>query len=101
MMDSSPLYDEPVHPTTTLKVMDYSRFSKPPNSRTLRPTRYYHIDFGESRQYDPESGPPRREVHRGGDHTVPEFRTQQPYNPFPGDVYCVGNVIRQNFTHVR
>ncbi|EAU86555.1 other/AgaK1 protein kinase [Coprinopsis cinerea okayama7 len=63
-------------------------------------TRYYLIDFGLSRCYDLGSSP--LEIHHEGtDFSVPEFSTLQPYDPFPVDVYCLGNFLRHEFLETR
>lgn len=100
MVDFSPLYDEPVHPACPTMRLDFSGRSKRPRSRTLRPVKYYHIDFGHACRYNPEDGDPQIPVGYGGDHSVPEFATQDSCNPFFVDVYRAGNMIRANFIEV-
>lgn len=51
MMDSLHLYDEPIHVTDSEMKRDYSGEAKSPRSRTIRPVKYYHIDFGNARVY--------------------------------------------------
>ncbi|CCM03897.1 uncharacterized protein FIBRA_06048 [Fibroporia radiculosa] len=97
MMDPRPLFPEMYHP----RLIDWSRDLTHPakhHTRTARPTKYYFIDFGLSRRYDPASGPPREVPIHGGDRSVPEFRnSNEPVDPFPTDVYYVGNLIREDF----
>ena len=70
-------------------------------TRTQRPPKYYFIDFGISRRYDPADGPPLELPIEGGDKTVPEFKASHgPCDPFPTDVYYLGNLIRQEFLEV-
>ncbi|TFK74336.1 hypothetical protein BDN72DRAFT_955945 [Pluteus cervinus] len=65
-------------------------------TRTQRPTKYYLIDFGLSRRYDPSDTNPREEPIYGGDKTVPEFDTnKEAFNPFQTDIYYMGNTIRR------
>jgi len=67
-------------------------------TRTARPSKYFFIDFGISRKYKPEDGPPRELPIEGGDRTVPEFKTATgPVDPFPTDIYYLGNLIREDF----
>ncbi|KAL0952417.1 hypothetical protein HGRIS_006691 [Hohenbuehelia grisea] len=98
MMDASSLFLDEYHPYKLQRKLDLSgpaRYS----TRTQTPVKYYLTDFGLSRKYDPEAGPPREIPIRGGDKTVPEFQKPlDPCDPFPTDVYYVGNLIRQNFT---
>lgn len=100
MMDPSPLYDEKVHPVDHHMRRDFTGRAKEPHTRTLRPVKYYHVDFGHACRYDLSKGAASEPVGYGGDQTVPEFKTQERCDPFPVDVYRVGNLIRQNFTHV-
>lgn len=106
MMDHVPLYGEPPHPACEYMKLDFSDFVVKPRSRTLRPIKYYLIDFGHARRYDPSNGPPREYAGvdcggYGGDGSVPEFKTQEYCDPFPVDVFRLGNFIREKFTEVR
>ncbi|TFK74314.1 hypothetical protein BDN72DRAFT_813212 [Pluteus cervinus] len=65
-------------------------------TRTQRPPRYYFIDFGLSRCFDPSDTNPLAEPIFGGDRTVPEFKTNKgAFNPFQTDIYYIGNTIRE------
>ncbi|TFK74311.1 hypothetical protein BDN72DRAFT_893286 [Pluteus cervinus] len=65
-------------------------------TRTQRPPKYYFIDFGLSRRYDPSDPNPQEEPIFGGDRTVPEFQTdKESFNPFHTDIYYAGNTIRR------
>lgn len=97
MMDATPLYPVPYHPFAILMKRDYSGWAKH-LTRTQRPVKYYLIDFGISRRYDPKDGPPFEDPIYGGDKSVPEFaRSLDPCDPFPTDVYYLGNMIRRHF----
>ncbi|EPQ57114.1 hypothetical protein GLOTRDRAFT_137525 [Gloeophyllum trabeum ATCC 11539] len=97
MMDGVSLYPEGFHPIRSNMKPDLSGFA-PHYTRTQRPTRYYLIDFGISRRYNPEDGPPLEPPILGGDKSVPEFQTSdEPRDPFPTDVYYMGNMIREDF----
>ncbi|KAJ7162161.1 hypothetical protein C8R46DRAFT_1222303 [Mycena filopes] len=97
VMDGRPLFSEPWHPVWTYKSWDYSRrlgF----HTRTQRPVKYYFIDFGIAKRYTPEQCPPLEPIHLGIDRTVPEFQgSSLEANPFPTDVYYIGNMIRKWF----
>ncbi|RDB25453.1 hypothetical protein Hypma_007491 [Hypsizygus marmoreus] len=99
MADITPLYDSPPHPWHTWRTYDYSRDVKQRSSRTRTPIKYYLADFGLSQLYKPEDAPHLELPGWGGDKTVPEFQTSDdtPCDPFPVDVYCLGNLIRENF----
>ncbi|RDB25039.1 hypothetical protein Hypma_007481 [Hypsizygus marmoreus] len=99
MADIVPLYKSRPHPWRPWKTYDYSRNVKKRSSRTRTPIKYYLVDFGLSKIYKPEDAPYLEPPGWGGDKTVPEFQTpdRTPCDPFPVDVYCLGNAIRENF----
>ncbi|KZT10924.1 uncharacterized protein LAESUDRAFT_644190 [Laetiporus sulphureus 93-53] len=99
MLDPQAMYLQLYHPNFCDKKLDMSGNAKH-YTRTERPTRYYLTDFGLSRKYDPSAGPPNEYPIIGGDRTVPEFqreRMNEACNPFPTDIYCTGNLIREDF----
>ena len=102
MFDPRPMYPQMFHPRTPKKSLDYRGSSKH-STRTACPVRYYFIDFGLSRRYNPEDGPPRAHPIRGGDKAAPEFKAWngELLDPFPTDVYYVGNAIQQLILEVR
>ncbi|KAJ6629476.1 hypothetical protein B0H10DRAFT_1987354 [Mycena sp. CBHHK59/15] len=102
MVDATPLYPIPYHPVNEAMKRDYSgRVSH--LTRTQRPVKYYLTDFGISRRYPPGVRAPLEPIIEGGDRTVPEFkrtkdgRLPQECDPFPTDVYYMGNLIRKDF----
>jgi len=101
MMDPKDIFPEGYHPISNNRKRDFSGKAKR-FTRTQRPPKYYLIDFGLSRRYNPEDGPPLELPILGGDKSVPEFQKspRPPCNPFPTDVYYVGNMIRQDFMQV-
>ncbi len=101
MMDPRPLFPQLYHFVSTWAKRDMSGTAKS-YTRTRHPVRYYFIDFGLSRRYDPAKGPPRSWPIWGADRTVPEFhKSLEPCDPFPTDVYYLGNVIKTVFLDVR
>ncbi|KAJ7590190.1 hypothetical protein C8J56DRAFT_937074 [Mycena floridula] len=99
MMDATSMYPSGFHPTIQDMRLDFKGFASH-YSRTERPPRYYLIDFGLSRIYRPEDGPPLERPVHGGDKTAPEFQGDSynvPSNPFPTDIYYIGNWIRTHF----
>jgi hypothetical protein len=101
MLDPSNMYPESFHP---VKIDRSSKnFDKKAKrySRTRRPTRYLLIDFGLSRRYDPVNGPPLDKKYRGIDKSAPEHQDMEtPCDPFPTDVYYLGNLVRKKFMMV-
>ena len=101
MLDPTPLYPNLYHPLVPFLTKDLKSWAKH-YSRTTHPPRYYLIDFGLSRQYDPKNGPPQEYPIWGGDKTVPEFQnSDEVCDPFPTDIYYLGNMIRENFVSTR
>jgi hypothetical protein len=110
MMDATHLYSKPYHPAEPFRFRDfsldgwfpvfYAPFPGPPKhyTRTQRPVKYYFTDFGVSRRYNPDDGPPLEPPILGGDKTVPEFQESlESCDPFPTDVYYLGHTIRKTF----
>lgn len=99
-MDGTQLYPDGFHPRVMNWKPDFSGNAKH-LTRTQCPPKYYLIDFGISRKYDAADKPPLESPIRGGDKTVPEFQgSAEPCNPFPTDVYYLGNMIREQFQEV-
>ncbi|KAJ7282663.1 hypothetical protein C8J57DRAFT_1296008 [Mycena rebaudengoi] len=102
MMDASPLFSEPYHPVEPTMKRDFSG-TVPHRTRTQSPVKYYLTDFGISRRYKPEERPPLEPPILGGDKSVPEFvrpspsEPPNPCDPFPTDVYYLGNLIKEEF----
>ncbi|KIM75909.1 hypothetical protein PILCRDRAFT_45466, partial [Piloderma croceum F 1598] len=98
MMDGKDLFPDGYHPISNNRKRDYSGKAKR-FTRTQRPPKYHLIDFGLSRRYKPEDGAPLELPILGCDKSVPEYQTspRPPCNPFPADVYYVGNMIREDF----
>jgi hypothetical protein len=104
MMDPAGIYPVPYHPVATDKTRDL-RGKVRPLTRTDVPVKYYWIDFGISRRYRPEERPPAEGIIIGADKSVPEHKSVKKKkdlkcDPFPTDVYVVGNFIRADFVTV-
>ncbi|KAI0044693.1 hypothetical protein FA95DRAFT_1623033 [Auriscalpium vulgare] len=99
VLDPSDMYPNSFHPVKINRTKNFHWIAKS-YTRTQRPPRYYLIDFGLSSYYDPASGEPLDSVLRGGDKSAPEFRgfpNCPSYNPFPTDIYYIGNMFRTDF----
>ncbi|KAJ7713712.1 kinase-like domain-containing protein [Mycena olivaceomarginata] len=97
MMDGASLYRVPFHPISQDRKRDFSGSVRPYRTRTEHPVKYYLIDFGLSRRYKPEERPPLEPTIRGGDRSAPEIEACEACDPFPTDVYYLGNLIRRDF----
>ncbi|KAJ6551082.1 hypothetical protein B0H10DRAFT_2169885 [Mycena sp. CBHHK59/15] len=83
MMHGSSLYPVPFHPVQQHLKRDFS--GKAPHlTRTQRP-------------YKPEDRPPLEPIIMAGDKSAPEYRVCDACDPFPTDVYHLGNLIRGEF----
>ncbi|KAJ6456372.1 hypothetical protein C8R45DRAFT_844991 [Mycena sanguinolenta] len=122
MMDGSQMYPEGWHPRAPKKTRDFYSGRAKFYTRTQRLSKYYLIDFGLSRRYETKNPPPLEPVILGGDKSVPEHRftvdrndvpppstdediqnkvPPKPCDPFPTDIYYLGNMIRLDFLEVR
>lgn len=105
MMDATDLYPDGFHPMCQLLDATWTR--KPVlakyYTRTRTPVKYYFIDFGISCVFDPDDTSPIEIPVRAGDKSAPDFEDDSlvPINPFPTDVYYIGNVIRKDIKRVR
>ncbi|KAH9960991.1 kinase-like domain-containing protein [Lactifluus volemus] len=97
MLDPSRVYPQSFHPVDIWRRKDFRGNAKK-HTRTRYPPRYFLIDLGLSRLYDPANGPPLDQPLRGGDKSAPEHQDlTTPCNPFPTDVYYLGNLVREKF----
>lgn len=103
MFDPKPMYPDMYHPRRRERKRDFTGKAKH-YSRTESPVKYYYVDFGLSRKYESEDYPPRELPILGGDKSVPEFQGNgydKAVDPFPTDIYYLGNLIRMAFIRVR
>ncbi|CAL1706310.1 unnamed protein product [Somion occarium] len=98
MMDPKPMFPDLYHPMSKTMSREFTDEAKKPYTRTARPPKYYIIDFGLSLRFSPDDMNPLAEPVQGGDRTVPEFQNSDgPQNPFPTDIYYLGNMVRETF----
>ncbi|CAL1706278.1 unnamed protein product [Somion occarium] len=98
MMDPKPMFPDLYHPMSDTMSREFTDEAKKPYTRTARPPKYYIIDFGLSLRFSPDDTNPLADPVEGGDRTVPEFQnSDEPRNPFPTDIYYLGNLIRETF----
>lgn len=91
------MFPDMYHPSAIDRSRDLSR---PAHyiSRTLARPKYYFVDFGISREFDASELPVRIRITLGGDKSPPEHAEENgSCDPFPTDVYYLGNLAREEF----
>ncbi|KAG6820825.1 hypothetical protein H0H93_011119 [Arthromyces matolae] len=98
MADFGGSYDHPPHPMNWFRKRDFSGRPSPPISRTIKPIKYYFIDFDLSQIYGREDArlrtPPWGGIRSVPEHLIPN---DPPCDPFAVDVYCIAHVIKEDF----
>ena len=102
-MDASDMYPKGFHPIEINRNPEYTGSAKY-YTRTQRPPRYYWIDFGQAIRFDESDENPRAPCIHANDRSVPEFQEEghelREYDPFPIDIYYLGNMVREYFLEV-
>lgn len=99
-MDGTPLYPEGFHPSAQAFKEDMSGIVKHLNRCDVDQVKYYVVDFGLSKRFE---DPKQRRLVRGAqiqDHDVPEVSDVVPYDPFPVDVFTLGNIFKKDLLQV-
>jgi serine/threonine protein kinase len=101
MMDASDLFPEGFHPVRQ-NLSKNGLTDVVGLMRTIAPVRYYLIDFDSAIVF--EKGTPARlryvQGRTGGDEEVPEFKSNNPYDPFKVDIFQLGNLLKKEFLQV-
>jgi len=105
MMDACELYLDGFHPVDIDKSNDLKSRAVQGYSQTERPPKYYTIDFGIAMRFPPgtERLATTQILLGGADKSVPELQGEgysKAYNPFHTDIYCVGNMIWEQYVMV-
>ena len=103
MMSAREMWPEPFHIMVPHMNPALTNGVKEPYTRTLRPPKYFIIDFGMSRQYSLDDPHPTETEPDGADRTVPEFDNSWDlveHDPFAVDIYTLGNVIQERILDV-
>ncbi|KAL5530908.1 hypothetical protein ACEPAG_3784 [Sanghuangporus baumii] len=94
MMDGDPLYPKGFHPS--LPMLDASgKKARPRRRRNAHGVKYYFVDFGISSQFDGTEETRLVTGRDGLDKDVPELHQYVPYDPFPVDIFILGNLFRK------
>lgn len=106
MMDATVLYPRSWHPLRINTLPGFTHIFEakkaPHYTRTSRPVKYYLINYRSSRRYRYEEMPPNEPIVMGGDKSVPEHFSDKlgSCDPFPTDIYCLGNLIKEHLLRV-
>ncbi|KAF8829573.1 hypothetical protein HHX47_DHR3000455 [Lentinula edodes] len=95
-MEANSMFIRQYHPMAPKKRYDWNGRALH-FSRTRRPPRYYLIDFGCSRMYDPSQPRPLEYSLKSGGYIPPEGLADMPCDPFATDVFFLGNLMRTSF----
>jgi len=93
MMDASEMYPKGFHPTRKHKAPDGISSAKCISG--AKRVKYYFIDFEMSRLIKRDSDR-QMCVRQGGRNLPPEIERGAEYDPFPVDMYYLGNVYREH-----
>ncbi|OCB87840.1 hypothetical protein A7U60_g4974 [Sanghuangporus baumii] len=103
MMEGRALYGEDgFHPSDQdVTAGDITVLACPRTRRDVGFVKYYFTDFGLSSHFDEPKVLRLVVGNRAQDTDVPELSNVIPYDPFPVDVFTLGNVFKRNFLDVR
>src|SRR6266478_6431831 len=90
-MEGDGMYPEGFHPMWPNITQACDGAAKQRFTRTRKPPRYYLTGFGSASYFPPSERNPLVFASQGGNDDLPE--QMAPYDPFPADVYCLGNAI--------
>lgn len=101
MMDASDLFPEGFHPVRQ-NLSKNGLTDVVGLMRTIAPVRYYLIDFDSAVAFEKGTPAKLRYVGEkaGRDDEVPEFISNNPYDPFKVDIFQFGNLLRKEFLEV-
>lgn len=100
MMDGSSIFPSGFHPSSQNSLPDLRGDAIPMRRSDAKNIKYFFIDFSLASFFE-DGKEPRRVVGRVGEDTLaPELSDDVPYDPFPVDVYILGDVIRKTFLEV-
>lgn len=98
MLDASDMYPEGFHPIHQQLDKMWKFRARYRERHEVQNVKYYFIDFGLSSHFtDPNQ---RRRVlgEDCQDREVPELSRVRPYDPFPVDIFTLGNLYSNCFT---
>ena len=105
MMSGEQLYPRGHHPARSqCDITGHFRaeFIRRRDVASSQPVKYYFIDFEAAAKYDESVLSPRMSYYygQGQDDELPELGFSDPYDPFPVDVFTLGNVYKKRLVKV-
>ncbi len=100
MMDAPTLYPNSFHPTRKTQNIDGISRAKYISRTKAKSVKYFFIDFGLLRLIRSERDR-RIRIKQGARQLPPEIERGEEYDPFPVDMYYLGNVYREHLLEVR
>lgn len=102
MLDARPLCPEGFHPVTTQLLPDLAGEVYPlPRPAASTPVKYYYVGFSSAIHLNLGVQPTFATSQCFLEHALPEFVLGAPYDPFKGDVYALGHMLRTEVYEVR
>jgi len=95
MMDAPRMYPNSFHPTRKTQNIDGISRAKYISRTKAKSVKYLFIDFGLSRLIRSERDR-RMRIKMGARQLPPEIERGEEYDPFPVDMYYLGNVYREH-----
>lgn len=101
MMDAPSVYPNGFHPTKLVTDRGGIRMVKTiPRYKAPGPIRYYYVDSKHWLLYEPDEER-LAFVHEYAVSDIPEMSGVEFYDPFPADVFVLGNIFKKHFIPVR
>ena len=101
MMRADGLFPGGFHPYLQLMTPDILHRAKYLYRRDVRLIKYYFIDFGISLRFNESDTNRLVYGFKGMDREVPELFDGLKYDPFPLDIFILGNFYRRTLVEVR
>ena len=101
MFDGKGMYPRGFHPTVPQWKPSLRGEAKALRHNQVPRVKYYFIDWELSVHFAEPNKDKLVDDQAGADRDVPELSLYTPYNPFPVDVFTLGNVFKKEFVNVR
>lgn len=99
-MEGDLLFPEGFHPIAQIMTPSCQRLAPYLRRKDVSSVKYYFTDFGISTRFENSQAPRLVTGHDGQDQDVPELSDDVPYDPFPVDIFTLGNLYKRHFIDV-